>query len=84
MILVSSSTQARAEALLDLPSELIFTERSDIAARALAVRLPTIFSIRPMVTAGGLMSYGTEGQWRFRRFEQPLPFPDWPPAGPSF
>jgi putative ABC transport system substrate-binding protein len=60
-------TQARVEALLELPSELIFTERSNIAARALAARLPSIFSVRPMVVAGGLMSYGTEGQWRFRR-----------------
>jgi len=60
-------TESRAEALLDLPSDLIFTERSNIAARALAARLPSIFSVRPMVAAGGLMSYGTEGQWRYRR-----------------
>jgi putative ABC transport system substrate-binding protein len=47
-------TQARVEALLDLPSELIFTERNNIAARALAARLPSIFSVRPMVAAGGV------------------------------
>jgi len=50
--------QAHVEAVLDLPSALLFTERRNFAAELLAARLPSISTVRIMPVTGCLMSYG--------------------------
>jgi putative tryptophan/tyrosine transport system substrate-binding protein len=60
--------QAHVEAVLATPGGvLLANERSDFAARALAAGLPTMFSNREFVEAGGLMSYGNDRMERWRR-----------------
>ena len=54
----SSMTKARAGALAVLATPVYGIERRRLAAMALKHRLPTIFSLRTFVEAGGLMSYG--------------------------
>ncbi len=58
--------QTRSEAVLVPGNALITNARQDFGARALAAGLPTIFSNRDIVDAGGLMSYGIDlrGSWR--------------------
>jgi putative ABC transport system substrate-binding protein len=51
-------TQAHVDAVLAPGAALLTSERKDFAARALAARLPTMFSNRELVEAGGLMGYG--------------------------
>jgi putative ABC transport system substrate-binding protein len=50
--------QAHVEAVLDLPSALLFTERRNFAAELLAARMPSISTVRIMPVTGCLMSYG--------------------------
>jgi ABC-type uncharacterized transport system substrate-binding protein len=50
--------KGRAEGLYVCLDPLITTNRTRISSSALDARLPTIFSIRDFVEAGGLMSYG--------------------------
>jgi len=46
---------------------LFVNERRQIAAFALASRLPTVFNFREHVEDGGLMSYGIELRQNYRR-----------------
>src|SRR6516225_1086070 len=56
-----------ADALLVVGEPLTFTYRSQISALALAARLPTTYSTRGYVEAGGLMSYGPNFPALFQR-----------------
>jgi putative ABC transport system substrate-binding protein len=55
------------EALFVVGDPLTFTNRVQINSLAQGARLPTIYSIREFVAAGGLMSYGTNFPDLFRR-----------------
>jgi len=48
-------------------SPLFFTERSRIAALAIAAHLPTLYGFRQHVEAGGLISYNINTRENFRR-----------------
>jgi putative ABC transport system substrate-binding protein len=61
------TAQARPEALLVLGDALISMHRQPIAAFAIQQHLPSVFSIREWVVAGGLMSYGPSQTDLFRR-----------------
>ena len=50
--------QSQADALYVVTNALVNTNRTRIITLALNARLPTIFSTRDLVQAGGLMSYG--------------------------
>ena len=56
-----------ADALFVVGEPLTFTYRSQINTLALAARLPTTYSTRGYVEAGGLMSYGPNFPALFRR-----------------
>jgi putative tryptophan/tyrosine transport system substrate-binding protein len=56
-----------ADALFVVGEPLTFTYRSQINALALAAHLPTTYSTRGYVEAGGLMSYGPNFPALFRR-----------------
>jgi putative tryptophan/tyrosine transport system substrate-binding protein len=53
-------TRERVEALLVIPSPLIFRERDRLAELCLAHRLPAMFGFRQNVEAGGLFSFGVD------------------------
>ena len=59
--------KGRAEALYVVTDPLVITNRVRINTLALAARLPTIYSFREYVEAGGLMSYGPNFPDLFRR-----------------
>jgi putative ABC transport system substrate-binding protein len=59
--------RGRADALYVCTDPLLTTNRSQIVALALTVRLPTMLAYREYVEAGGLMSYGTNVPQQFRR-----------------
>ena len=50
-----------------LPSALVTTNRSLIAAATLRHRLPSIYVVRDYPASGGLMSYGIDGTEQFRQ-----------------
>ena len=50
-----------------LQSNLLISERARIAANAAATRLPTVYGYREHVEAGGLISYGVNLDYCFRR-----------------
>jgi putative ABC transport system substrate-binding protein len=52
--------RARADALTVLSTPMFLSERRRLADLAAARRLPTVFSFREYVEAGGLMSYGPD------------------------
>jgi ABC-type uncharacterized transport system substrate-binding protein len=52
--------QTRADALLVMPDALFLDNREQVAALALGNRIPTIYAIRDLPEAGGLMSYGSD------------------------
>jgi hypothetical protein len=54
-------SRARAGALTVLGSAMFFNERRRLVDLAAKHRLPTVFSWRQGVDAGGLMSYGPNG-----------------------
>src|SRR6267143_400462 len=54
----SEMTRARAGALTVLPSAMLFFERRRLVDLAAKSRLPTVFTWRESVDAGGLMAYG--------------------------
>jgi putative ABC transport system substrate-binding protein len=56
-----------ADALYVVVDALMTANRTRILTLALTARLPTIFSIREFVDAGGLMSYGPNYPDQFRR-----------------
>jgi putative ABC transport system substrate-binding protein len=61
------ATQARAGALLVLGGGILFPQSRRIAELATNYRLPAIYSLRPQVEAGGLMSYGADIVETWRR-----------------
>jgi putative tryptophan/tyrosine transport system substrate-binding protein len=56
----ATMTRERVEAVLVVPSPLIFRERGRLAELCLAHRLPAMFGFRQNVEAGGLLSYGVD------------------------
>jgi len=56
----SDMTRARAGALTVLTSNMFNNERRRLVALAAKNRLPTVYSFREYVDAGGLMSYGPD------------------------
>jgi putative ABC transport system substrate-binding protein len=61
------SIKPGTEALFVVGDPLTFTNRIQINSLAQGARLPTLYSIREFVVAGGLMSYGTNVPDLFRR-----------------
>ena len=64
---VFEAFKARADAIYVPPDPLVFSNRAQINALALRARLPTMFSYREYVEAGGLLSYGPNLPDMFRR-----------------
>jgi putative ABC transport system substrate-binding protein len=63
----SDMTRARAEALTVLSTPVFDSERGRLVDLAAKNRLPTVYSFRTYVEAGGLMSYGPNIADSFRR-----------------
>jgi putative ABC transport system substrate-binding protein len=63
----SMIARERPAALLVIPSPVFFGERGRLAALAVTHRLPTVYSSREWVEAGGLISYGAKIADLFRR-----------------
>jgi putative ABC transport system substrate-binding protein len=57
---IKGATDARAGALLVLGGGILYPNSRRIAELAGKSRLPSIYSLRPQVEAGGLMSYGAD------------------------
>lgn len=51
---------AHAQAVIVLPSPMLFSERQRIVGLATRYRLPAIFNARESAESGGLMAYGTD------------------------
>jgi putative ABC transport system substrate-binding protein len=64
---VFETLKGRADALFVPAEPLVNTNRVRISTLALDARLPTMFSLREYVEAGGLMSYGPNIPDLFRR-----------------
>lgn len=54
----SAITKANAEALLPLPSTMLFNERRRIVELSVINKLPGMFNAREFVELGGLIAYG--------------------------
>jgi putative ABC transport system substrate-binding protein len=65
--LAFESFKGRAEALYVSTDPLVFTNRIRVNTLALGARLPTMYSQREYVEAGGLLSYGANISDLFRR-----------------
>jgi putative tryptophan/tyrosine transport system substrate-binding protein len=59
--------RAQADALYVVGDALVNTNRTRIMTFSLGARLPTMFNARTFVQAGGLMSYGPNFSYQFRR-----------------
>jgi putative ABC transport system substrate-binding protein len=59
--------QQSATVVIALGTPMLVAMRRQIAAFALAMRLPTVYSFREHVEDGGLVSYGTNLRESFRR-----------------
>jgi putative tryptophan/tyrosine transport system substrate-binding protein len=57
----------RVDVVIVLQTSLFLSENRQITASALAKRLPTVFGYREHVLTGGLISYGVDLRWCFRR-----------------
>jgi putative ABC transport system substrate-binding protein len=62
-----AALKAQADALYVVTNALVGANRARIITLALEARLPTMFSTRDLVQAGGLMSYGPNFTEMFRR-----------------
>jgi putative ABC transport system substrate-binding protein len=60
-------TKERAEALIVLPSPMLFTERRRLVERAARHRLPAMYQGREFVELGGLIAYGASITELWRR-----------------
>jgi putative tryptophan/tyrosine transport system substrate-binding protein len=56
-----------ADVVIVLMTSLLVLNSPQIAASALAMRLPTVYGYREHVIAGGLISYGVDLRWCFHR-----------------
>jgi ABC-type uncharacterized transport system substrate-binding protein len=63
----TAMTSERADALIVLPSPMLFGEYRRIVSLAASSRLPAMYQAREFVDAGGLMSYGANLPDLFRR-----------------
>ena len=63
----SSMTRGRADALVPLPSPMLFAERQRIVDLAARHRIPAMYIAREFVDLGGLMSYGASQSDLIRR-----------------
>jgi putative ABC transport system substrate-binding protein len=57
----------RVDVVIVLQTSLLINENRQIAASALAKRLPTVYGYREHVIAGGLISYGVDLRWCYHR-----------------
>ena len=57
----------RADAVVLLPSPMLFVEHKRIVELGVKVRLPAMYAAREFVEDGGLMSYGASQPELFRR-----------------
>src|SRR5258706_5475752 len=55
------------DVVIVLQTSLLISNSPQIAASALAMRLPTVYGYREHVLAGGLISYGVDLRWCFSR-----------------
>jgi putative ABC transport system substrate-binding protein len=60
-------TRERADAVIQLPSPMLFGEHQRIVELAAKSRLPAMYAAREFVEDGGLMSYGASQPDLFRR-----------------
>jgi putative ABC transport system substrate-binding protein len=60
-------TRERADAVIQLPSPMLFGEHKRIVELAAKSRLPAMYAAREFVAGGGLMSYGASQAGLFRR-----------------
>src|ERR1700687_5752982 len=60
-------TRERADAVIQLPSPMLFGEHKRIVELAAKSRLPAMYAAREFVEDGGLMSYGASQPDLFRR-----------------
>jgi putative ABC transport system substrate-binding protein len=63
----SSIVRERPAVLIVIPSPLFFAERQRLAELAVTHRLPTVYSSREFVEAGGLIAYGVSLTDLYRR-----------------
>ncbi len=63
----SAMARERADALITLPSPMLFVEHRRIVDLAAKSRLPAMYQAREFVDAGGLMAYGANIPDLFRR-----------------
>jgi putative ABC transport system substrate-binding protein len=63
----SDMARSHVDALTALSSTVLFLERRRVADLAVRNRLPTVFSVKEYVEAGGLMSYGPNFEDLFRQ-----------------
>jgi putative tryptophan/tyrosine transport system substrate-binding protein len=63
----AAMTREHAEALISLPSPMLFVEHRRIVDLAAKSRLPAMYPTREFVEAGGLMAYGANVVELFRR-----------------
>jgi putative tryptophan/tyrosine transport system substrate-binding protein len=57
----------RVDIVIVLQTSMLIGSKQRIADSALAKRLPTVYGYRDHVVAGGLVSYGVDLRWCFRR-----------------
>jgi len=65
--LPSRRLEGRADALYIVLDPVMLSNRVRINTLALGARLPTMYTVRELVEAGGLMSYGPNWSNQFRR-----------------
>jgi putative ABC transport system substrate-binding protein len=65
--LAEAATREQAEALVVLTDPLTVTRQARIGALATAARLPAIFDRRGFAVGGGLLSYGPDTSYLYRR-----------------
>ena len=63
----STMTKERTEALVQVPSTMLFNERRNIVTLVTKHRLPSMFHAREFVELGGLISYGASITDLYRR-----------------
>jgi putative ABC transport system substrate-binding protein len=57
----------RVDIVIVLQSSMLLDNSRQIATWALAKQLPTVYGYREHVVAGGLVSYGVDLRWCYRR-----------------